>query len=79
MSEIMNKIDQLLSALPVSQGKIVVGVTLSNGARIALAILSALLLAIFLVLLANYVTFMSPLVIIIVSIIVGLIVYWVTK
>ena len=75
----MNKIEQLLSALPVSQGKIVVGVSLSQGARIALAILIAVLLAIFLVLLAPYVSFLSPLVIVIVAIIAGLIVYWVTK
>lgn len=79
MADLMNKIEQLLSALPVSQGKIVVGVSLSQGARIALAILIAVLLAIFLVLLAPYVSFLSPLVIVIVAIIAGLIVYWVTK
>ncbi len=79
MADLMNKIEQLLSALPVSQGKIVVGVSLSQGARIAFAILIAVLLAIFLVLLAPYVSFLSPLVIVIVAIIAGLIVYWVTK
>lgn len=79
MSAVLNKIEQLLSSLPVSQGKIVVGVTLSQGARIAIAILSAILLAIFLVLLANYVPLLSPLIIVIISFVAGLLIYWVTK
>lgn len=80
MSRVVNTIDNLLSAIPISDGKIVVELSLPTGVRITLAVLVAILFGIFLTLLrissGNTWPPLSPLWIVILSVIFAYVVYF---